>query len=281
MVRSTQDHRTTRLALQVAQTMAPVVQEMELERHQETVLHEHTGALQHYQVVDMRYEGRPARVLFSGKREVAQSGIAQDNETDLLFDYNQRFFELVTNLQPGRVLVIGGGIYSLPQALIAAFPKVEIDVIELDPDLDDLARRYFGFVANPRMRVIHDDGKDFLKHKARCYDLIIIDVFEHATIPAAFLTKKFVKLVDKHLTSSGAVASNLISAYYGRGNRLIQEQYQNYRRIFPSVDIFPAGRSLASYWLSQNFILVAQKSAAPLSLQLRYPALEPPEAPED
>src|ERR1700760_605289 len=93
----------------------------------------------HYQVVDTLYDGRPARVLYSGDRQAAQSGIAKDASPSLLFDYNQRVFELLTSVLPKRVLLIGGAVCTLPKALLAALPDVQIDVIEPDSGLTKLA----------------------------------------------------------------------------------------------------------------------------------------------
>ena len=61
--------------------------------------------------------------------------MAVDDNPLLLFDYNQRLFELVTNLRPKSLLLIGGGAYTLPSALLAALPKLEITVVEVAPHL--------------------------------------------------------------------------------------------------------------------------------------------------
>src|SRR6476469_4412698 len=85
----------------------------------------------HYVVADTIYSGRPARVLYSGNHQAAQSGVAKDDNPDLLFDYNQRFIELVRGLLPKKILLIGGGALSLPKALLEEFPEVSLDVVEL------------------------------------------------------------------------------------------------------------------------------------------------------
>jgi hypothetical protein len=46
----------------------------------------------HYVVSDGTYAGRPARALYSGNGDAAQSGLALDSNKQLLFDYNQRFW---------------------------------------------------------------------------------------------------------------------------------------------------------------------------------------------
>src|ERR1700752_3186245 len=73
----------------------------------------------HYTVVDTTYSNRPARVLYSGREfRTAQSGIALDDQDEMLFDYNQRFLELARGLEPKRALLIGGGAFTLPKRLL-------------------------------------------------------------------------------------------------------------------------------------------------------------------
>jgi protein-L-isoaspartate O-methyltransferase len=241
----------------------------------ETLVYETDTPLMHYQVVDMVYEGRQARVLFSGQREAAQSGLARDGQPELLFDYNQRFLELATSLQPKRVLLIGGGVYTLPRALLEALPSVQIDVVELDPGLDELARRFFDWQPDERVTITHADGRTFLNNSPAHYDLILIDAFSNMSIPKSLLTKQAVQQLKSHLTPNGVVGINLISAYYGRGAELIRRQYATYSAIFNHVEIFPADRSLLSFWLSQNFILIAQ-AGKKHPLNLRFEPLSPP-----
>jgi spermidine synthase len=228
-----------------------------------------------YRIVDMEYDGRPARVLFSGNKIAAQSGMALDGELDLLFDYNQRFLEIVTSLRPKRLLLIGGGVLTLPMALREAFPKLRIDVVEIDAELENLSREYFDFIPNERLKIIIDDGRHYVNTTTEKYDVILLDAFKHTQIPPKLASQAAVMQFARCLRPNGAVASNIISAYYGRNSDTIRNHYSNYRKVFTHVAIIPASRSLLSFWLPQNFILVAQ-SGTPESLMTRYDALEPP-----
>lgn len=225
----------------------------------ERILLETDTDLEHYQVVERVYEGRLARVLFSGSRRAAQSGIGLDDDPDLLFDYNQRLLEVANALYPKRILVIGGGAFTLPMALAAALPDAMVDVVEIDPGLEQIAADYFGLQTSERLHLIFDDGRNFLEHTSQKYDLIILDVFTELSIPRPFLTIEFIKTLHKHLTKGGCVALNIIASYQGKNSGLIKSQIAAYGSLFSRLDIFPAAHGLTS-WLPQNLVLVAQRA---------------------
>lgn len=242
----------------------------------ERILFETDTALEHYQVVERIYEGRPARVLFSGPKRAAQSGIGLDDDPDLLFDYNQRLLEIANALYPQRILVIGGGAFTLPMALVAALPNAEVEVIELDEGLQSIATDYFGLQSNDRLHLAYGDGREFVERTGQKYDLIILDVFSELSIPRQFLTVEFVALVRKRLTKGGAVAINIIASLQGINARLIKSQIAAYGNAFEQVDIFPAAHGLTS-WLPQNLLLVSQtKPARDLQPYVRFESITAP-----
>lgn len=242
----------------------------------EKILFKGSTDLDHYQVIDMVYEGRKARVLFSGDKTAAFSGMPLDGEHTLLFDYIQRFFELVSYVRPKKLLMIGGGVYTLPMALINALPDITIDVVEIDAGLDSLAESFFGFTPDERLRIIHADGKDFLLGHDDTYDMVIIDAFTDLNIPKSLAGLDTAQLIHQHLTKNGIVAINIISSYKGRNARAIENFYNLYDNYFENTGIYPADSNV-SLWMSQNFVLISQKNKKLPSYGLRFGALEPPQ----
>ena len=258
-------------------SISPAVQKKYIEnltRHEKLIYALDTSRIR-YEVVDMIYSGRPARVLFSGKRQAAQSGVALDDKPDLLFDYNQRFMELADSLRPKSVLLIGGGAYTLPKALLSAHPRLRLTIVEPEEEFDEIARRFFEWRPSKRIRVVHTDGRTFLTSHAERYDLIFIDAFSYTTIPKTLLGPAAVQAFRQHLELGGTVGMNIISPYYGRGAELIRQQRERYQAAFKRVEIFPASRPLLSPWLSQNYVLVARDTDKP-ELRLRFAAMSPP-----
>jgi len=241
------------------------------------ILWEGETAFGYYQVVDTLYDGRPARVLYSGDRQAAQSGVAQDDEPDLLFDYNQRMFELANGLVPNELLLIGGAVGTLATALLRTFPKLRVDMVEPDEALVGLGHRYFDLPASDRLRVFHTDGRTFLREHAGRYDMVVVDAFVHAVIPTDLQTVEAFRAYAAHLRPEGVLAMNIISGYHGRSARVLAQLYAAALHGFDTLDVFLAGHGY-SLWLPQNFVLTAQKgSGRPLQDYVRYEAVKPPE----
>lgn len=211
----------------------------------------------HYKVVDMTYNGRPARLLF-GNKASPQSGVAKDDSPDLLFDYNQRFLEMIMSHQPKRLLVIGGGAFMLPTAAFHQFPKLLIDVVEIDPMLVSIARDYFDLPDDKRMRIYTADGADFIAASKERYDMIIVDAFSGYTIPHALIDEIAAKQYARHLKRSGILAVNFISEYKPRHNDLAHELIQTFSGPFPEIALYAADPEYLS-GEQQNLILAAAK----------------------
>lgn len=227
----------------------------------------------HYQVVDTIYSGRAARVLYSGNRMAAQSGIAKDGNPRLLFDYIEQLFEFVLAVRPKRLLLIGGGVCTLPHALLKADPTVQIDVVELDRGLDKLARTYFDITDDPRLEIFYEDGRSYLARTDRTYDIVLVDTFSHTDIPKEMMTDEAAAAMHRVLADDGVVLVNIISPYLGRGNTIIRHQFAAYRQHFPLVTVHRVN-SYDSLWLPLNLLLLAQKIPCQLEYQLSHGPLE-------
>lgn len=241
----------------------------------EKILYKSTKGLLPYYVVDTIYNNRPARVLYSENRVAAESGIALDSSEALLFDYNERFMELIRGLLPKNILLIGGGAFTLPKAINKEFPSIALDVVELDRELYKISNKYFGFKPNNKTRIFILDGNDYLKSTKQHYDLIIVDVFLNNIIPASFQTGKFTKSLKRRLVKEGVVAMNIIASYYGRLSNPLTSLLSVFRLSFEDVQLFPASKE-ESLWIPQNLIVIAQNKSKDIRSCLRYQQLKSP-----
>ncbi|HEX7011593.1 MAG TPA: fused MFS/spermidine synthase [Steroidobacteraceae bacterium] len=161
-----------------------------------------------------------------------QSCIDIERPDRIVMSYPQMMLgALYVNPQPKSVLIIGLGGGTLPRALTQLVPGVRIDVVEIDPAVVRVARKYFEFTAGPNVRVFEMDGRVYVKRAMRegvRYDLIMLDAFDHEYIPEHLLTREFLLEVKALLTPGGVLAANTFSS-----SRLYDHESVTYESVFP------------------------------------------------
>lgn len=225
-------------------------------RDTEKLVYDGDSAYARLQVVDV---AGGARLLLTDHTG-AQSGMYPDNPNEPAFGYIRRFLEVpeVTGA-PKRVLLIGGGAYTLPHLILNQYPEAKVDVVEIDPKLDELAERFFGFRPDPRVRIIHQDGRTFLNANQEVYDVIYMDAFSSLSPPFQLTTSEAVERLAESVAPEGLVVVNLISAQTGAEAGFAEAEYATYREHFDEVFVAPV-MEWAPLDYRQNLIMVAGQS---------------------
>ena len=189
-----------------------------------------------FNLIVVTEDGYGLRTLRFGRDGVRQSVVKMGDPQHLELPYITvlpNCLAFVRNLS--RILVVGLGGGSLPGFFRDRFPHIEIDVVEIDPDVLDVARTYCGFSEDSRMRVHLEDARDFIERCNHRYDVIILDGFDAETIPRHLLTLEFLQAVRNALALDGIAVANV----WGRSlNRLYDHTLLTYRNAFDDVYIF-------------------------------------------
>jgi predicted membrane-bound spermidine synthase len=177
-------------------------------------------------------------------------------------DYLQ--LPLAYRAETKRVLYVGLGGGSAPKRTWRDFPSIQIDAVELDPEVVSAAYEYFALPRDPRLRVEVEDGRRFLAANDGPWDVIVVDAFFSDSIPFHLATREFLELVRARLSPGGLVVANIIGAVTGPDSRLFRSMLRTYRAVYPTVSIHPVldsgGNDLGAI---RNIILVAGDGAAP------------------
>jgi spermidine synthase len=207
--------------------------------------------------------GRPYRSIATDPY-FAQSSIYLDDGSPV-FEYI-KFFHLVEYFNPTHrnSLMIGGAGYTFPREYLRAYPDTQIDVVEIDPGMTELARRHFGLGDDPRMVIHHQDGRVFLNQAPdAAYDTVFIDAFGSLfSIPYQLTTLEAVTHIHRTLKPGGVVIVNIGSALTGPASMFLQAELATYRRVFPNVLIFKVRPERRDDEL-QNVVLLACSSGCP------------------
>jgi spermidine synthase len=180
------------------------------------------------------------------------------NPDRIVMNYPQMMLgSLFVKPEPSSVLIIGLGGGTIPRALQELIPSARIDVVEIDPAVVNVARRYFDLGQSSKLNVIEADGRVQVKRALRGeprYDLIMLDAFDHEYIPEHLLTQEFLKEVKSLLAPGGVLAANTFSS-----SRLYDHESATYASVFPQF--FNLKR--------ENRVIIASNGPLPDDAQLR------------
>jgi spermidine synthase/MFS family permease len=216
-------------------------------------------------------DGTGVRLRVYGAIESMKPHDASDG--DLVVEY-LKYYDLAFHFKHNtkRALCIGGAGYVYPQYFVKTYPEANIDVVEIDPKMEKIARKYFGLETGPRLKSIIQDARSFLNRNTKKYDAIFGDAFKNSSPPYECLTREACKLISNSLTDDGVYIANIISSEEGADGRLFQSYLNTLRAVFPTVLTF---RTFDEYKSGRvNLILVGLKTSEPPLLVSPEPNLQ-------
>jgi spermidine synthase len=114
----------------------------------------------------------------------------------------------------------------------AVFGPIAIDGIEIDPAIVRVGRRFFGLEL-PNLHIVAEDGRYYLAHSQKRYDVVIVDAYNPPYIPFQLTTVEFFQEVRDHLTADGIVGINV--ARTETDYALVETIASTLKVIYPSV----------------------------------------------
>ncbi|MCB2219189.1 MAG: fused MFS/spermidine synthase [Bacteroidetes bacterium] len=220
--------------------------------------------------------GRPVKMLRINNER--SSAMFNDKDNDLVFDV-LKFYRLAEHFVPGfqHALMIGGSGYAYPKDFLKHHTNAHIDVVEIDPGLTRLAKKYFNLPDDPRLRIIHEDGRTFINRTENTYDVVFMDAYKSMlTVPFQLTTIEAVQHLYDIIPEGGAVFANIISSLSPDNNQFLLSQTATYQAVFPQVYLFavqypnPTTEEKEHF---QNIMLVALKSNDPVLMSSLNPEL--------
>jgi SAM-dependent methyltransferase len=102
-------------------------------------------------------------------------------------------------------LCIGMGVGVVPMQM--AGEGVKVDIVEINPAVVPLARKYFAFDPG-RGNLLIDDGRHFLNECKKRYDTVILDAFLGDSSPSHLMTQEAFKAIQLVLRPGGTLVIN-------------------------------------------------------------------------
>jgi len=222
------------------------------------LVYEKDGLYEKIRIIDGVWKGRKTRFLLEDRSLASAMYLDSD---ELVYDYTKYYglYKLFVP-QPARALVIGGGAYSIPKALLKDVPGIKIDVTEIEPELFELSQKYFNLQETDRLANHSEDGRRFLNKQREEYDIIISDVYySFFSIPIHFTTREFFSLVKKRLSQGGVFIGNFSGSLNKKSPSFIWSEIKTFKNVFPNSYFFAVDSPQSAR--PQNIIFLAVNGA--------------------
>jgi len=197
-----------------------------------------------YHRIHVFKQGSLVHLRFGRRSGIYQSSVDTARPRRHVHEYTElAMCGLLYKPDPDSILVLGLGGGVIPRLLRHHFPEAQIDVAEIDPDIPPIAKRYFGFREDEKLKVHVNDGRTFIKRLLRRetiprYDYIVLDAFTSEYIPFHLMTREFLREVGGVLAADGVLVANIFHT-----NRLADAELATFLDVFDRCQVYIGVRS--------------------------------------
>ncbi len=203
------------------------------------------------EITNRNDNGEMVRYMLIGDGCESATYIEEDKKHELVVPYT-RYYDLMyeADIDMEHVLMIGGGGYSYPKYCVSHHSETSIDVIEIDEQITELARKYFylddalkdfNTEDETRLNIINEDGKVYVNTTDTTYDAILNDAFSGTTPVESLTTLETVERIHKMLNPGGVYLSNIIGSRSGADSKFLAAEVNTISQVFDYVYIIPCG----------------------------------------
>ena len=150
--------------------------------------------------------------------QLLHSYVAKEDPTFLVYGYEKITADVVA-LQDYRsdspkALFIGGGGYTMPRLIEHHYSDWNVEVIEIDPVVTQIAHEYLWLPLNTSIISYHEDARmKAQKLTAGSYDLVVGDAFNDFSVPYQLTTHEFNQQVKDLLNPTGVYVVNIVDNF--------------------------------------------------------------------
>ena len=194
-------------------------------------------------------DGELIRILNIDSGYESATYVDEEKCNELIFEYTKLYdlmFEADINIK--NTLLIGGAGYSYPKYYISHYEDKNIDVVEIDGKITEIAKKYFfldklikdyNLEENKRLNLITEDGRTYLNQNEKKYDAILNDAFSGNSPAKTLTTIEAVQKIKGSLIENGLYLTNIISSLEGENRKFLNAEVNTLKRVFKNVYIIP------------------------------------------
>ena len=175
----------------------------------------------------------------------------------LVFPY-QQYWKLAEVFRPAldRAVFLGAGAFGMPEQVSTRFPNSRVTVIEIDPEVIAVGRKFFRLDEFPRVDAVAADARRYIHTSSESFDLVFGDAYNGVQfVPPHLVTREFFDEVRAKLKPGGIFVMNLIGTAQGDRSELFWRVMNGVRAAFPFTQLYGTDSSNPAY--RQNLMIVA------------------------
>ena len=195
------------------------------------------------------YNGSKIRHLNIDRGNESATYLDENKCYELVYEYT-KYYDLMFNSSKEikETLLIGGAGYSYPKYYISHYSDKKMDVVEIDGDIVNIAKKYFfldklikeyKLDENKRLNSIIQDGRMYLNTNNKKYDAILNDSFSGDTPAKTLTTIEAIQKIHNSLNKNGVYLTNIISSIEGDNSKFIKAEVNTLKQVFKNVYIVP------------------------------------------
>ncbi len=147
--------------------------------------------------------------------QLLHSYVALDDPTFLVYGYEKVTADFValqhTRSERPRAMFIGGGGYTMPRLIEVRYPNWFVEVIEIDPEVTEVAHAYLALPRNTGIVTYNIDARmKALELPDDAYDIVVGDAFNDFSVPYQLTTHEFNQEVQRLLKPNGIFIVNIV-----------------------------------------------------------------------
>jgi predicted membrane-bound spermidine synthase len=212
------------------------------------VLYRSDSRYSHIEVRDVIRGNRKERILIQDA--LIHNRYDPADPDDLLYQYEQIFAVLTrqaaverggtaqANSAAFHTLTLGAGGCVFPLYLERNYPHSENEVVEIDPEVLEVARDFFDLSRDSSIQQVVADARNFvasLRGSSR-FDIIYLDAFNSYSIPSHLTTLEFSRQVAEILSPGGLVMVNCIDIF--DLGRFLNAYLNTLASVFPYTAVY-------------------------------------------
>lgn len=187
-----------------------------------------------------------------GEISCFENGMLMFSTNDAVPNEEAVHYGMVQRASPRRVLLVGGGIAGTPSEALKYGVRT-IDYVEINPWIIGAGRRFTGALDDPRIAVIGEDARMYVRSTPNRYDAVLVDLPDPANAQInRYYTLEFFTELRRVMNDSAVVSISLLPAadYQGTEARGVSSVlYATLARAFAHVLIIPGERN---YFLASD-----------------------------